>query len=59
MNLHLRLFIAVNAISLATAPLALSQSTPVFEEVIVTAEKRSESLQDMSQAVTALTAIEV
>ena len=59
MNLHLRRLIAVNAISLATAPFAFSQSTPVFEEVIVTAEKRSESLQDMSQAVTALTAIEV
>ena len=59
MNLHLRRFFAVNAISLAAAPFAFSQSTPVFEEVIVTAEKRSESLQDMSQAVTALTAIEV
>ena len=27
----------------------------VFEEVIVTAEKRDESLQDVSQAVTAIT----
>ena len=31
-----------------------SQSAPVLEEIIVTAEKRSESLQDLSQAVTAL-----
>ena len=31
------------------------QRATVFEEVIVTAEKRSESLQDLSQAVTALT----
>ena len=38
---------------------ALAQSGPVFEEVIVTAEKRSESLQDLSQAVTALTAADV
>ena len=37
---------------------ALAQS-PVFEEVIVTAEKRSESLQDLSQAVTALTSDDV
>jgi iron complex outermembrane receptor protein len=37
----------------------LAQSGPVFEEVIVTAEKRSESLQDLSQAVTALTAADV
>ena len=38
---------------------AFAQSGPVFEEVIVTAEKRSESLQDLSQAVTALTAADV
>ena len=31
----------------------------VFEEVIVTAEKRSESLQGVSQAVTALTSSEI
>ena len=37
---------------------ALAQS-PVFEEVIVTAEKRDESLQDLSQAVTALTSDDV
>ena len=31
----------------------------VFEEVIVTAEKRDESLQDVSQAVTAITDTEI
>ena len=31
----------------------------VFEEVIVTAEKRDESLQDVSQAVTAITDNEI
>ena len=33
---------------------AAQDARPVFEEVIVTAEKRTESLQDLSQAVTAL-----
>jgi iron complex outermembrane receptor protein len=37
----------------------LAQDTPVFEEVLVTAEKRTESLQNLSQAVTALTAEDV
>ena len=55
----LRRFIAVNLVSVVLIPSALSQSAPVFEEVLVTAEKRSESLQDLSQAVTALTAMEV
>jgi len=53
----LRRFIAVNLVSVVLIPSALSQSAPVFEEVLVTAEKRSESLQDLSQAVTALTAM--
>jgi iron complex outermembrane receptor protein len=35
--------------------LALAQDNKlVFEEVLVTAEKRSESLQDLSQAITVL-----
>ena len=46
-------------VSFVLAPSALAQSTPIFEEVLVTAEKRSESLQDLSQAVTALTATDV
>ena len=36
-----------------------AQQAPVFEEVLVTAEKRTESLQDLSQAVTALSAEDV
>jgi iron complex outermembrane receptor protein len=36
-----------------------AQDGPVFEEVLVTAEKRTESLQNLSQAVTALTAEDV
>ena len=36
-----------------------SQSDGFFEDVIVTAEKRNESLQDVSQAVTALTTAEI
>ena len=31
-----------------------AQQAPIFEEVLVTAEKRAESLQNLSQAVTAL-----
>ena len=33
-----------------------AQEAPVFEEVLVTEEKRTESLQNLSQAVTALSA---
>ncbi|QFU76883.1 TonB-dependent receptor [Halioglobus maricola] len=43
------------AVSSAIPFTAVAQdSRPAFEEVLVTAEKRSESLQDLSQAVTAL-----
>ena len=43
------------AITAALSGGALAQSsTHVFEEVLVTAEKRSESLQDLSQAITVL-----
>ena len=38
---------------------AVAQEAPVFEEILVTAEKRTESLQNLSQAVTALTAEDV
>ena len=51
------------AIFLATSIFALSSfaqnSEPMFEEIIVTAEKRSESLQDLSQAVTVLSGIDL
>ena len=36
------------------SPAAAQEKKPLFEEIIVTAEKRAESLQDLSQAVTAL-----
>ena len=55
-----KLFFCVYPLCLAIAAMtsnALAQEQrPVFEEVLVTAEKRTESLQDLSQAVTALTA---
>ncbi|MFQ3263938.1 MAG: iron complex outermembrane receptor protein, partial [Porticoccaceae bacterium] len=41
--------------SLLAANISAQDSKPVFEEVLVTAEKRSESLQDLSQAITVLT----
>ena len=42
-------------IAASTAPAGLARErAPVLEEIIVTAEKRSESLQELSQAVTAL-----
>ena len=51
------------AIFLATSIFALSSfaqnNEPMFEEIIVTAEKRSESLQDLSQAVTVLSGIDL
>ena len=54
------------ALALILSPLLAAQSaglcaqdTPVFEEVLVTAEKRTESLQNLSQAVTALSAEDV
>lgn len=53
-------YIAVKALSIAVASslaanISAQDSQPVFEEVLVTAEKRSESLQDLSQAITVLT----
>ena len=51
--------IALVAILTIFTPLTFSQSEGFFEDVIVTAEKRNESLQDLSQAVTALTSSEI
>ncbi len=45
------LCVAVSLMSLSTPA---QENRPLLEEIIVTAEKRSESLQDLSQAVTAL-----
>ena len=48
------------AVSAAISVSVVAQDArPVFEEVIVTAEKRTESLQDLSQAVTALSGEEL
>ena len=50
----------VVATGVATSPMLVrGQEAPVFEEVLVTAEKRTESLQNLSQAVTALSAEDV
>jgi|TARA_B100001094_G_scaffold6459_1_gene5725 iron complex outermembrane receptor protein len=47
------------AICTTFTPFSFSQSDGFFEDVIVTAEKRNESLQGVSQAVTALTSSEI
>ncbi|MGK0293333.1 MAG: iron complex outermembrane receptor protein [Porticoccaceae bacterium] len=53
-------YLAVKTLSVAIAAslavnISAQDAKPVFEEVLVTAEKRSESLQDLSQAITVLT----
>ncbi|MDE0747816.1 MAG: TonB-dependent receptor [Porticoccaceae bacterium] len=53
-------YLAVKTLSIAIAAslavnISAQDSKPVFEEVLVTAEKRSENLQDLSQAITVLT----
>ena len=45
------------AASIFTLSSFAQNSEPMFEEIIVTAEKRSESLQDLSQAVTVLSGV--
>ena len=42
------------ALALSTVPLALAQDSLQLEEVVVTARKRSESLQDVPMAVSAI-----
>jgi len=51
--------LALLAILSIFTPSIFSQSDGFFEDVMVTAEKRNESLQDVSQAVTALTTAEI
>ena len=51
--------LALFAILTIFNPLTYAQSDGFFEDVIVTAEKRNESLQDVSQAITALTSSEI
>ncbi|NHO66236.1 TonB-dependent receptor [Aestuariicella hydrocarbonica] len=55
MNCKSLLSAAIGLASLSTATTALSEETYKLEEVVVMAQKRSESLQGVSQAVTALT----
>ena len=50
--------ILLPALIFTLSPLA-QNSEPMFEEIIVTAEKRSESLQDLSQAVTVLSGVDL
>lgn len=45
--------LAVLAAAAVTAPATLAQSRPTLEEVVVTAERREESLQDVSVSVSA------
>jgi len=55
-----RLLTAVaSPLVIAVSGVSWAQEAPVFEEVLVTAEKRTESLQNLSQAVTALSAEDV
>ena len=56
---NLKNILAFLAICITFTPFAFSQSDGFFEDVMVTAEKRNESLQDVSQAVTALTSSEI
>jgi iron complex outermembrane receptor protein len=63
MKLSISLFRSFLSISLALSIISISLNTfsneLVIDEVIVTAEKRVESLQDVSKAVTALSSDEI
>ena len=63
LNMKLRLsFLNLSFVSflfLLSENLSSQENQQVFEEVIVTAEKRDESLQTISQAVTAITESEI
>ena len=52
--MHLSFTASVLAICAATAPVAVAQDAPVAGEIIVTAQRRSESLQKVPVSVTAL-----
>ncbi len=51
---NLRTLISFSLIFSMTS-IAIAENNPSIEEVIVSSEKRDESLQDISQSVTALT----
>ena len=53
-TINLSLCTLTMIISMMALNAAAQDNRPLLEEIIVTAEKRSESLQDLSQAVTAL-----
>ena len=53
-TINLSLHTLTMIISMMALNAAAQDNRPLLEEIIVTAEKRSESLQDLSQAVTAL-----
>ena len=56
---HLSKVITVLATTIFSLSSFAQNSEPMFEEIIVTAEKRSESLQDLSQAVTVLSGVDL
>ena len=56
---HLTKATVLLAASIFTLSSFAQNSEPMFEEIIVTAEKRSESLQDLSQAVTVLSGVDL
>ena len=56
---HLTKATMLLAASIFTSSSFSQNSEPMFEEIIVTAEKRSESLQDLSQAVTVLSGVDL
>jgi len=51
--------LVIGTLAAVSPTVVWGQEAPVFEEVLVTAEKRTESLQNLSQAVTALSAEDV
>ena len=51
--------VVLSSCIVAISSASWAQESPIFEEVLVTAEKRTESLQNLSQAVTALSAEDV
>ena len=59
-NSHLRSFLSISlALSISSISQFAYSNELVIDEVIVTAEKRVESLQDVSKAVTALSNDEI
>ena len=53
-NYIVKPFFSILVISFLSAVIDAQETSAVIEDIIVTAEKRTESLQDLSQAVTVL-----